>query len=40
MAEVTPDAQAVVIEGAAHMMPMTHAAAVNAVILDFIAGET
>ena len=40
MAEVTPDAQAVVIEGAAHMMPMTHAAAVNKVILDFIAGET
>ena len=40
MAELTPNGQAVVIEGAAHMMPMTHAAAVNKVILDFFAGET
>ena len=39
MASLTPRGQAVVIEDAAHMMPMTHAAAVNQTILEFLTGD-
>jgi pimeloyl-ACP methyl ester carboxylesterase len=35
MAELTPNGRAVSIAGAAHMMPMTHAARVNAALVDF-----
>lgn len=35
MAERVDNGRAVIIPGAAHMMPMTHAAQVNAVLLDF-----
>ncbi|MEM6354669.1 MAG: alpha/beta hydrolase [Pseudomonadota bacterium] len=36
MAALTPDGVAEVIPGAAHMVPMTHSAAVNAALLSFI----
>ncbi|NOC90434.1 alpha/beta fold hydrolase [Ruegeria sp. HKCCD6604] len=35
MAEVTPNGRALIIDGAAHMMPMTHASQVNAAISSF-----
>ena len=35
MAELVPMGRAIVVEGAAHMMPMTHAQAVNAAFQDF-----
>lgn len=35
MAALAPQGRAEIIEGAAHMMPMTHAAQVNAALLDF-----
>ena len=35
MAALTPQGRAHIVEGAAHMMPMTHAAEVNAALLDF-----
>lgn len=37
MAALVPDGQYMLIDGAAHMMPMTHPAAVNAALLDFTA---
>ncbi len=36
MAALTPNGQAVVIDGAAHMMPMTHASQVNAALSGFV----
>ena len=36
MARITPNARAVIVEGAAHMMPMTHAGDVNAELADLI----
>ncbi|MEM8650455.1 MAG: alpha/beta hydrolase [Pseudomonadota bacterium] len=39
MAKLAPKGKAVIIEGAAHMMPMTHAAEVNAHILEFMKAE-
>lgn len=38
MAELTPHGQAVVMTGAAHMLPMTHASQVNDVLQKFIEG--
>ena len=35
MAEITPNGRALIIDGAAHMMPMTHASQVNAAISSF-----
>lgn len=35
MADLAPKGEALVIEGAAHMMPMTHAEEVNTALLDF-----
>ncbi|NDW54461.1 alpha/beta fold hydrolase [Aliiroseovarius sp. PrR006] len=35
MAALAPQGRAQIIDGAAHMMPMTHAADVNAALLDF-----
>lgn len=35
MAEIAPKGRAVIVEDAAHMMPMTHTSAVNAALLDF-----
>lgn len=35
MAEVTPNGRALIIDGAAHMMPMTHSIQVNAAISSF-----
>lgn len=35
MAELAPQGRASVVDDAAHMMPMTHAGAVNAALLDF-----
>ena len=35
MADLAPQGRAIVIDDAAHMMPMTHAAQVNAALLDF-----
>lgn len=37
MAALVPDGQCAVIDGAAHMMPMTHPGDVNAALLDFAA---
>ena len=37
MADVTPRGRAIIIDGAAHMMPMTHAAEVNSALLEFFA---
>lgn len=37
MAALVPDGRCVVIDGAAHMMPMTHPGAVNSALLDFVA---
>ncbi|MEL6887488.1 MAG: alpha/beta hydrolase [Pseudomonadota bacterium] len=36
MARAAPDARAEIVEGAAHMLPMTHAAAVNDILRAFI----
>ncbi len=36
MADIAPDGRAVVVDGAAHMMPMTHSTQVNAVLSDLI----
>jgi len=36
MAELAPLGKAVVIEGAAHMLPMTHATQVTAILEQFI----
>lgn len=36
MANVAPDGRAIVVEGAAHMMPMTHSKQVNAVLSNLI----
>ena len=38
MAELAPAGQAAVVDGAAHMMPMTHAPQVNQHLLTFIGG--
>ncbi|MEM8979790.1 MAG: alpha/beta hydrolase [Pseudomonadota bacterium] len=38
MAELAPQGQAVIVEGAAHMMPMTHPNQVNAALTDFMKG--
>ncbi len=35
MAALAPQGRCVVVEGAAHMLPMTHAAVVNAVLVEF-----
>jgi pimeloyl-ACP methyl ester carboxylesterase len=35
MADLAPDGQAVIIEGAAHMLPMTHREEVNTHLLSF-----
>ncbi|WP_425078159.1 alpha/beta fold hydrolase [Ruegeria denitrificans] len=35
MAEITPNGRALIIDGAAHMMPMTHASQINAAISSF-----
>ncbi len=35
MAKLVPDGRAHIVEGAAHMMPMTHADAVNSALLSF-----
>jgi pimeloyl-ACP methyl ester carboxylesterase len=35
MAELTPNGRAIIVAGAAHMMPMTNAAEVNAALIDF-----
>ncbi len=35
MATLTPNGRALIVEGAAHMMPMTHADAVNRALLSF-----
>ncbi|WP_299896602.1 alpha/beta hydrolase [uncultured Ruegeria sp.] len=35
MAEVTPNGRALIIDGAAHMMPMTHSIQVNAAVSSF-----
>ncbi|WP_417523926.1 alpha/beta fold hydrolase [Marinovum sp.] len=40
MADLAPQGRAQIVEGAAHMMPMTHAAAVNAALLDFLQEVT
>lgn len=37
MAALAPEGRAAIIEGAAHMMPMTHPAEVNAALLGFFA---
>ncbi|MEM9355980.1 MAG: alpha/beta hydrolase [Pseudomonadota bacterium] len=37
MAALVPGGRAIVLDGAAHMMPMTHPAAVNAALTQFIA---
>ena len=37
MAALVPDGECAVIDGAAHMMPMTHSGAVNRALLDFAA---
>ena len=37
MAELAPRGKAVVVPGAAHMMPMTHATEVNDILLNFFA---
>lgn len=36
MADLAPQGRAQIVEGAAHMMPMTHANAVNAALLEFL----
>lgn len=38
MAAVAPNGKAVIVDGAAHMMPMTHADKVNPILLDFALG--
>lgn len=38
MAAMAPKGRAIVIEGAAHMMPMTHPAQVDGALLDFFEG--
>jgi pimeloyl-ACP methyl ester carboxylesterase len=35
MAKLTPNGRAVIVAGAAHMLPMTHAAEVNTALIDF-----
>ncbi|WP_278921645.1 alpha/beta fold hydrolase [Pseudophaeobacter profundi] len=35
MADLAPKGRALIVEGAAHMMPMTHAGALNSALLDF-----
>jgi pimeloyl-ACP methyl ester carboxylesterase len=35
MADLAPKGRALIVEGAAHMMPMTHAGALNGALLDF-----
>ena len=37
MADLAPQGQAVIVPGAAHMLPMTHAETVNAALLDLAA---
>ncbi|MFD2856780.1 alpha/beta fold hydrolase [Seohaeicola zhoushanensis] len=37
MAELAPQGQALVVPGAAHMLPMTHPDVVNAALLDLAA---
>ena len=39
MARLSPKGKAIIIEDAAHMMPMTHASEVNAHILEFLKAE-
>jgi pimeloyl-ACP methyl ester carboxylesterase len=36
MARLAPRGRAIIVEGAAHMMPMTHAGIVNAALIDFL----
>lgn len=36
MAEIAPNSRAIIIEGAAHMMPMTHPVEVTDVLLEFL----
>jgi len=38
MADMTPRGHAIIVDGAAHMMPMTHPAEVNVALLEFFAG--
>ncbi|WP_281994711.1 alpha/beta fold hydrolase [Ruegeria faecimaris] len=38
MARLVPSGQAAIIAGAAHMLPMTHPAEVNAQLLEFVGG--
>lgn len=40
MAQITPKGRAVIVEGAAHMMPMTHPDQVNAVVAELIKTPT
>lgn len=39
MAQATPHGEVFVIDGAAHMMPMTHAQTANQKILEFLTGD-
>lgn len=39
MADLTPNGQAEVLDDAAHMMPMTHAAQINAILTNFQATQ-